>query len=352
MANFRFDTIGVSDAMTFNGAADTLSIPGANAAQITVLYAAATADTAEHVTLVVGGQSVDFGTGLYGDTDTRLADGSMLFVGGAGAEQANGTALNDGLYGGQGGDSLDGGDGGDLLQGNQGGDRLDGGLGSDAIYGGQDNDTIHVGVQASPAGETNFANGNKGDDVVLGGAGADLLLGGQGADVVDGGAGDDFLDGTLGDDLVTGAAGADTVLGEGGADMLGGGPGDDRFVFAAGSSDAGAKLVDTIIDFEPGDRIHFDGASLSFGSVSAPPPVMGGYYGGYGGDYGVVANGYADMLARANAAMAGDPSLDIVAADTNEGLVVFADTNGDDQADLAVMIPGLTLAELSGATFV
>src|SRR5205085_1557272 len=151
-----------------------------------------------------------------------------------------------------------------------------------------DNDTIHVGAVAgagqaalvSPASETNFANGNKGDDIIVGAAGADILLGGQGSDMVSGGDGNDFLNGNLGDDILNGDAGADTLQGEGGQDILTGGDGADTFVFAAGSSNAAIQQVDVIMDWSSADHLRLDGVAVKFAAVSAavtPGYTSGGY---------------------------------------------------------------------------
>jgi len=276
MSGYKFETIAPSDAANY-GAGDTLTFDGTNAAQVTVLFAA------DHVTLQYAGRSMDFGAGLQGQQNVRLADGSMLYVGTTNPDSVAGTGQNDGLYGGAGGDTLDGGDGGDLLQGNQGDDSLMGGAGSDIAYGGQDNDTIRLALGDAGGTESNFANGNKGDDVIAGGPGADVLLGGQGADLVSGGNGADFVNGNLGDDILGGDGGDDTVSGEGGSDFLSGGDGADLFLFAAGSSDAALQLTDEITDWTAADHIRVVGALAGYAETSVP--MMPGYrYGGY--DYG------------------------------------------------------------------
>ena len=351
MATFTFETVSITDAANFSAATDTLAFSGVNGAQITVLYLAATATTPEHVTVSFGGRSVDFGTGIYGEQDTRLADGSMLYVGGPSGDSLMGTAFGDGLYGGLGGDTLNGADGQDLLQGNQGADVLDGGLGADAIYGGRDDDNITLG----PAGSTdaNWANGNRGADVITGAAGADTILGGQDNDALSGADGDDLLVGNLGDDVVNGDAGADTLIGEGGVDVLTGGAGSDAFLFGAGSSSAAERLVDQVLDWSALDRIHIDGAQAGYVEIApAAPMMMGGGY-GYGG-YDPPPQpdtGYGAMLARANEQMAANPAVGIVAARVDLDVVVFADINGDHAADLAIVLSGATLTDISAANF-
>ena len=64
-------------------------------------------------------------------------------------------------------------------------------------------------IPAVVAGEAgDWANGNLGDDDIIGGAGNDTLLGGQGDDFLGGGDGDDYLSGDLGDDELSGGMGA------------------------------------------------------------------------------------------------------------------------------------------------
>ncbi|MBW8815444.1 MAG: hypothetical protein JF588_18640 [Caulobacterales bacterium] len=353
MSAFKFETMSASDAAGY-GAGDSLAFDGANAAAVTVLYASA----GDHVTLAYAGRSMDFSTAIEGQGGAHFADGSTLYVGGSGADTATGGAGNDALYGGTGADSLNGGDGADMIQGNQGADNLAGGLGNDVIYGGQDNDTIHVGAVAgqgqaalvSPASETNFANGNKGDDVLVGASGSDTLLGGQGGDVLDGGDGNDFLNGNLGDDIITGDNGNDTLAGEGGQDFLTGGDGSDTFVFAAGSSDAAAALVDTVLDWSTADHIRLDGVAVKFASVA--PAVTPGYsYGGY--EYpGTMDTSYSGTMGQANTALHADPALTVVAGQVGSDVVLFVDTDGDHTADLAITLSGASLADVSAASFV
>jgi Ca2+-binding RTX toxin-like protein len=343
MSGYKFETIGPGDAANF-GPGDTLTFDGTNASQVTVLFAG------DHVTLQYASRSMDFGAGLQGQQNVRLADGSMLYVGTNNPDAVSGTAQNDGLYGGAGGDTLDGGDGGDLLQGNQGDDSLMGGAGSDIAYGGQDNDTIRLAVGDAGGTETNFANGNRGDDIISGGPGADILLGGQGGDIVSGGAGADFVNGNLGDDILGGDGGDDTISGEGGADFLSGGDGADVFLFAAGSSNAAVEQTDQVMDWSSADHIRITGAAAGYAEVTAP--MTPGYmYGGY--DYGPMPGdeSYSALLALANRTFAGDPSLGIVATRSGFDVIVFADTDNDRMADLAIVLAGASLTDVSASNF-
>ncbi|NQV56338.1 MAG: tandem-95 repeat protein, partial [Rhodospirillales bacterium] len=123
-------------------------------------------------------------------------------------------------------DTLYGGAGADTLTGEGGDDTLYGGSGDDIISGGADNDTIY------------------------GGAGIDTLYGGSGVDYISGGAGGDIIHGDQGNDVIIGGEGNDTLYG---------GEGADEFVFSLGDG------LDTIMDFESGDQITFDGISLNDG---------------------------------------------------------------------------------------
>jgi Ca2+-binding RTX toxin-like protein len=80
---------------------------------------------------------------------------------------------------------------------------------------------------------------------VLSGAGDDLIGGGQQGDRLHGGLGNDRLFGYGGDDILIGGAGTD---------QLRGGLGADTFQFEA-ASDSAAGAADTILDFQPIDKI-------------------------------------------------------------------------------------------------
>jgi len=220
MSAYQFETISSAQAAAYAGATDSLTFqtPG-NAMQVGVAFQPG-GDT---VSVAFGGQTVMFGSGIFGDQDLRFADGGMLFIGTSGADSASGGALGDALFGGPAADTLLGAGGADFLQGNQGDDSLSGGAGDDFVYGGQGNDAINVGSGF------NFGHGNLGDDTITADADSrNTLLGGQGNDVIVGGAGDDFLNGNLGNDSISGGGGADTIAGEGGSDTMDGGAGPDR----------------------------------------------------------------------------------------------------------------------------
>lgn len=129
-------------------------------------------------------------------------------------------------------------------------------------------------------------SGTSFDDDFTGNKLANSLFGGNGADTLDGGAGNDILygeasfgvdspfgydgprlvlqnseaafvdslNGGAGNDMLFGEGGDDSLFGGKGGDVLTGGSGNDSFVFK-GVAESVGRTVDTIADFESGDRI-------------------------------------------------------------------------------------------------
>ncbi len=370
MATYSFASITDAQALGFSAASDVLIFdhPASRGNQVSVSYRPGTSTSAPSVILTepASGRAVTFGAALGGSPAITFEDGSILFVGGVGADSASGTAQGDGLFGGAGDDSLAGGPGPDVIQGNQGGDTLDGGQGNDTIFGGQGNDSIVTGAGA------NFAAGNLGDDTISGlGGSANTLLGGQQNDSLVGGAGADFLNGNLGDDTISGGGGADTILGEngrdllmlgdgggtadggaendtiiggGGADTITGGPGadvlrggggGDRFVFASGHSGTTEGSLDRILDWTGGrstspiDHIAF------VGLASATPTT---YLELTAGSYGAAKALADNQIAAGN---------NYVAVQIGGDVVLFVDSgNNNGTAEDAVVLVGRTLADI------
>jgi Ca2+-binding RTX toxin-like protein len=96
------------------------------------------------------------------------------------------------------------------------------------VAGSEVSDTIDL---ADFTGAVN-ANGNRGDDVIVGTAAVNSLQGGAGNDTLSGGAGNDFLNGQAGNDLLSGGSENDTLIGAAGSDDLHGGEGDDTLIGA------------------------------------------------------------------------------------------------------------------------
>lgn len=125
------------------------------------------------------------------------------------------------------------------------GDRLVGSAAANVLYGGGDRDDLYGmggddilygdelftgntdGTHMSRPSRTTARNG--GDDSLLGGAGRDQLFGGAGDDV---------------------------LLGQSGTDELTGGTGSDHFFFSRLDDSNDKRGIDTILDFERGDRIN------------------------------------------------------------------------------------------------
>lgn len=106
----------------------------------------------------------------------------------------SGTAADDEINGGAGGNTIFGLDGNDLIIG-----------GRDSLASRDINNTIEV---ADLEDQTESDDGN---DSLFGGRGHDTILGGAGDDTLDGGDGDDVLSGQDGVDVFRGGAGSDTV---------------------------------------------------------------------------------------------------------------------------------------------
>lgn len=214
---------------------------------------------------LVGGAGNDT---LRGEAGDDLLDGGAswdILFGGPGNDTMTGGNGNDKLYGDAGADTMNGGGGADLLRGGGGADTLSGGDGDDVIKGEWAND---------------FILGGDGDDLILGGDGLDVIDAGAGNDTVFGEAGRDTIDGGGGNDRLYGAADADVIAGNSGNDELFGGAGDDTLNGGAGNdlltggagndlfvfTTYGSENVDTIADFEAGDRIGLDRSQL-FGTI-------------------------------------------------------------------------------------
>ncbi|GAA4130282.1 hypothetical protein GCM10023067_47960 [Aminobacter aganoensis] len=181
-------------------------------------------------------------------------------------------------FGGDGNDDMLGGDGADMLYGDGGADRIFGddgddlinaGAGSDAVQGGSGNDLI-------------LASAGDGDDSYWGdgmsscGAGIDTLdmsaitanstvdlgtgLGGRGS-ASSSQSGTDTLWGI--ENVVTGS-GDDMITASSAVNVMDGGAGEDTFRFLS-TADADG---DTIVSFQPGDRIDLSAIDANTGSAN------------------------------------------------------------------------------------
>lgn len=360
MAAYVFETISATQAAAYVAAADSLSFQGAGATAglVTVGYLGA-----EQIAVTMGGQTVNFGSGIYNETGVTFPNGSLLFIGGLAGDQILGGAFGDAVYGGQGDDTLSGAEGDDVLQGNQGADVLNGGPGNNTIYGGQGDDRIDLGAGV------NFGQGNLGNDTVTAAAsGPSILLGGQGDDLLIGGAGNGVLDGNLGNDSISGGSGAELISGSGGADTMDGGGGADTFTAPAGSSDVTLAGADRVMHWSSADLIDVAGPGGVAEYYQIPASIIATGGGGmsdpygFGLDYdptpppmtGPVAStiSFDQALSTSNSWLRGHANNNISTAQIPEGVAIFVDSNGDHVADISIILVGASIFDLSGANFI
>ncbi len=247
-----------------------------------------------------GDDDHDAGTGTPaptpsgGATRVGTANGDTL-LGTAGADNIIGLSGDDVLIGDGGDDAISAGEGADFVDGGAGRDAIQGGAGDDTLFAGSDADLIHGDAGADRIfgeGGNDVIYAGAGDDTVVGGAGDDLFVAevSDGNDVyfgdeIDGGNGIDSLDlsaitanltvdlgnGLLGrgsalssqsgtdtlwsiENVATGS-GDDTITASAAVNVMEGGAGNDTFRFLSAASADG----DTILDFEPGDRLDLAG---------------------------------------------------------------------------------------------
>lgn len=162
---------------------------------------------------------------------------------------------------------------------------------------------------------------------------SDLLEGGKKDDSLNGGAGDDDLRGGGGNDTLDGGDGADTLSGGKDGDVLTGGAGADVFDLG-GAAKGHSDGLDRITDFTHGeDSLRFgDGVSTGEGHYTE-----------------LTADSFDAALAAANAKMAEHSSLDVVAVQVGDDVIVFVDQGDTDQADPAVVLVGRTLADIGSS---
>jgi Ca2+-binding RTX toxin-like protein len=226
---------------------------------------------------VLVGSAGDDNIVAFADADVIIADaGADAISAGDGDDFVNAGAGRDVIFAGAGNDQVFAGEGADIIYGDAGNDR---------IFGDQGNDLINAGA---------------GDDTVFGGAGNDLIVAeiGDGNDVYfgddsEGGTGIDSLDmsaatvavtvnlgaGPLlngsvfssqtGNDTIWGienvntGSGNDTITASNAVNVINGGAGNDTFRFLTASAADG----DTILGFEPGDRLDLSGMDANLGSA-------------------------------------------------------------------------------------
>ena len=179
-------------------------------------------------------------------TAQRAPDWDAVF-GNSGAQDIQGTSLDDVFVTGAGNDTVTGGMGNDFIDAGAQNDSVQGGFGDDTLLGGD------------------------GDDILDGGINNDTLSGGLGNDTLYGMAGVDTLVGGDGDDLIFGGDDPDVLLGLGGADTLDGGEGDDLYYVGADHllTDTGTQGYDVAIILDGG------GESISLAGWSGIERIEG-----------------------------------------------------------------------------
>jgi hypothetical protein len=125
------------------------------------------------------------------------------------------------------------------------------------------------------------------------------------------------LQGLAGADTLIGGHGNDRLIGGADADTLIGGPGSDRFIFTA-VSDSTLAAPDTIVGFVHGEDV------IDFSSIDANSSQGGNQAFAFGGENtSVVTNGVTWFESGGNT-------------------VVQADVNGDANADLNIILAGVS----------
>lgn len=181
----------------------------------------------DNADLLNGGQSADTISGKGG---ADLVDGR------GGDDWIDADEGDDAVWAGAGEDSVWGDEGNDTLHGDVGADSLVGGAGRDSLAGCEDNDTLVGG-----AGNDSLIGG-QGDDWLDGDDDADWLVGGLGNDSLNGGSGADELDGAEGHDTISGVEDCEQE-----SDFLNGQEGDDRLFVGAGDYATGGEGEDEFI---------------------------------------------------------------------------------------------------------
>ncbi len=205
------------------------------------------------------------GEHLFEYYDAAGDDNDAVWAG-DGDDSIQGAAGNDTAQGQAGNDLIDGGEGRDSLMGSEGADTLQGGAGNDSLIGGSEDDWL---------------GGDEDDDWLLGGEGNDTLIGGAGTDDIDGGLGNDVINGVEAEgqpqetDFLNGQDGDDRIL-VGAGDYASGGLGDDEFILQEWMNES---QVAQVTDYDPGHDqlvIVYDAAVHTDPVLTIEPNASGG----------------------------------------------------------------------------
>jgi Ca2+-binding RTX toxin-like protein len=277
-----------------------------------------------------------------------------------------GTASDDNIIAFDGDDVVIGNAGADAISAGGGADFVNGGDGRDVIFAGDSDDQVFGGNQAD------IIYGESGADRILGEAGNDLINGGAGADTVFGGAGDDLIVAELGDgddvyfgddseggtgvdalnmsaitanitvnlgsgpaafangsvsssqtgndtiwgiENVTTGSGNDVIIASNAVNVMNGGLGNDTFTFTSTSATNG----DTILGFQPGDRIDLTGIDANMTAT---------------GDQAF------ELINGAAFSAAGQLAVSFVSRDDGDFTIVQGNIDGNTDADFKIEIAG------------
>lgn len=200
-------------------------------------------------------------------------DASGVLIGTVNGEAIVGGNGRDMIFAGDGADNALGGSGNDMIYGDAGNDRLfgeagddllDGGLGNDTVFGGDGNDIFVAAVgDGDDVYYGDHMNGGNGNDTldmsaINANITADLGTGFNGrGSVVSAQSGSDTIWGI--ENIVTGS-GNDVITASAAVNVMDGGAGNDIFRFLS----AGDAHGDTIMGFQPGDRLDLSGMDANW----------------------------------------------------------------------------------------
>lgn len=171
--------------------------------------------------------------------------------------------------------------------------------------------------------------GNGTNNTIIGNSAANTLSGGLGNDSLYGAAGNDTLNGGGGHDYLYGGLGADVINAQAGQDDISGGSDADRFVFSA-TADTAVAAPDTIWDFLPGTDV------IDLRTIDANLWTTGddafAYFRGTG-----AFTGYLEGQIRVT--------------QSGSNAIVQMDTDGDDIANGAIVLAGVTASTITASHF-
>ena len=231
-----------------------------------------------------GGSSGELLSGYGADDEISGNGGADQIDGRGGNDWIDAGDDNDAVWAGDGDDSIQGAAGNDTAQGQAGNDLIDGGEGRDSLMGSEGADTLHGGAGNDSligGSEDDWLGGDEDDDWLLGGEGNDTLIGGAGTDDIDGGLGNDVINGVEAEgqpqetDFLNGQDGDDRIL-VGAGDYASGGLGDDEFILQEWMNES---QVAQVTDYDPGHDqlvIVYDAAVHTDPVLTIEPNASGG----------------------------------------------------------------------------